>query len=91
MAESLFENDGIKDNKARDFFYSHSSLIVFFFLLLGFGYYLGKLLFGGFSLEVYLDLRDKHERLQQEITELQSKNVRFQKRLFELRELRPRD
>ncbi len=91
MAESLFENDEIKSNKARDFFYSHSSLIVFFFLLLGFGYYLGKLLFGGSSLEVYLDLRDKHERLQQEITELQSKNVRLQKRLFELRELRPRD
>ncbi|WP_187861868.1 hypothetical protein [Helicobacter pylori] len=91
MAESLFENDKIKNNKAQDFFYNHSSLIVFFLLLLGFGYYLGKLLFGGSSLEVYLDLRDKHERLQQEITELQSKNVRLQKRLFELRELRPRD
>ncbi|WP_104744637.1 hypothetical protein [Helicobacter acinonychis] len=91
MAESLFENDGIKSNKARDFFYNHSSLIVFFLLLLGFGYYLGKLLFGGSSLEVYLDLRDKHERLQQEITELQSKNARLQKRLFELKELQPED
>lgn len=91
MAESLFENDKIKNNKVQDFFYNHSSLIVFFLLLLGFGYYLGKLLFGGSSLEVYLDLRDKHERLQQEITELQNKNVRLQKRLFELRELRPRD
>lgn len=80
-----------KTTKREYFFYSHSSLIVFFLLLLGFGYYLGKLLFGGSSLEVYLDLRDKHERLQQEITELQSKNVRLQKRLFELKELRPRD
>lgn len=80
-----------KTTKCEIFSIAISSLIVFFLLLLWFGYYLGKLLFGGSSLEVYLDLRDKHERLQQEITELQSKNVRLQKRLFELRELRPRD
>ncbi|AFI05647.1 hypothetical protein [Helicobacter cetorum] len=91
MVESLFESDVLKDNKARDFFYSNRSLIVFFLLLLGFGYYLGNLLFGVSSLETYLDLKDKHKHLQQEITELQSKNARLQKRLFELRELRPRD
>lgn len=37
MASGLFENDEIKDNKARDFFYSHSSLIVFSFYCFGLG------------------------------------------------------
>ncbi|AFI03870.1 hypothetical protein [Helicobacter cetorum] len=91
MAEVLFEQEEVKSNRFKDFFYANRMIIVFFIALLAFGYYLGKLLFGGSSLERYWDLKDKHERLQHEIVELQSQNVRLQKRLFELRELRPKD
>lgn len=37
MAESLFENDGIKDNKARDFFIAIAPLLSFSSYCLGLG------------------------------------------------------
>ena len=52
-------------------------------------YHVSIILFGDNSLEVYMDLKDKKEFLQSEITRLQKENANLQKEYFELKNLEP--
>ena len=51
------------------------------------GVYLGVLLFGTNSLQVYMGLQDYEEYLQSEIIRLRSENAELQKEYFELQEI----
>ena len=52
-------------------------------------YHVSIILFGENSLEVYSDLIDKKNYLQNEITRLQKENANLQKEYFELKNLEP--
>ncbi|RDU69426.1 hypothetical protein CQA62_01905 [Helicobacter cholecystus] len=54
-----------------------------------FSYYLFSLIWGTNSYEVYQALRAEKKALQQEVVELESKNVELQKIIFELKGLEP--
>lgn len=51
------------------------------------GVYLGVLLFGTNSLQVYMGLQDYEEYLQSEIVRLRNENAELQKEYFELQEI----
>lgn len=66
------------------------SLGKFFILVLiviGFGIYIGILLYGTNSLEVLLELQDYETYLQNEITRLKTENAELQREYFELKEI----
>ncbi|GAA7258592.1 hypothetical protein HpCK38_16660 [Helicobacter pylori] len=54
-----------------------------------FSYYLFSLIWGINSYEVYQALRAEKKALQQEVVELEGKNVELQKIIFELKGLEP--
>ena len=61
------------------------SLLVF--IVLAVGIYLGVLLYGTNSLEVFLGLQDYQEYLQNEIIRLKNENAELQREYFELKEI----
>lgn len=56
-------------------------------LVLGLGVYIGVILYGANSLEVFLGLQDYEEYLQNEISRLKNENAELQKEYFELKEI----
>ncbi|MDX9814460.1 MAG: hypothetical protein WC144_00135 [Sulfurimonas sp.] len=69
------------------------SFVKFLFLVVvvvGFGIYMGLLLYGKNSLEVLLNLRDYEVHLQQDISELKVQNAQLQKDYFELKMISPK-
>ena len=66
------------------------SLLKFFLLILlvlALGVYIGVILYGANSLEVFLGLQDYEEYLQNEINRLKDENAELQKEYFELKEI----
>jgi cell division protein FtsB len=71
----------IKEEKS--FIFSSFYKLLIIFLVIVFAIFIGKILFGTRSLEVYLNL-DKEERiLQEKIKKIKDENEKLQKELFE--------
>lgn len=86
--EELYE--GIDDTQSLTEKYLGLSLtkfLVLLFIVLGFGIYLGILIYGTNSLEVLFGLQDYEEYLNSEIFRLKNENAQLQKEYFELKEI----
>ena len=86
--EELYE--GIDDTQSLTEKYLGLSLtkfLVLLFIVLGFGIYLGILMYGTNSLEVLFGLQDYEEYLNTEIFRLKNENASLQKEYFELKEI----
>lgn len=86
--EELYE--GIDDTGSLTEKYLGLSLtkfLVLLFIVLGFGIYIGILMYGTNSLEVLFDLQDYEEYLNTEIVRLKDENANLQKEYFELKEI----
>lgn len=66
---------------------SLSKFMVLVSIVLAIGIYLGILLYGSNSLQVYLGLQDYEEYLQSEIARLKTENAELQREYFELKEI----
>jgi cell division protein FtsB len=76
-----------KIDKKRFVSYIKRASICFAVIL--FGIYIGNMLFGVSSLEVFWNLTNDKQRLERRIGELKNENANLQKRLFELQQLDP--
>jgi hypothetical protein len=88
LNKELFE--GIDDTQSITEKYFGLSLIKFLlliFLVLGMGVYIGIILYGTNSLEVFLGLQDYEQYLQNEIYRLKNENAELQREYFELKEI----
>lgn len=86
--EELFE--GIEERESITERLFGLSLLKFFLLILlvlGLGVYIGVILYGANSFEVFLGLQDYEEYLQNEINRLKDENAELQKEYFELKEI----
>ncbi len=86
--EELFE--GIEERQGITERLFGLSLLKFFLLILlvlALGVYIGVILYGANSLEVFLGLQDYEEYLQTEINRLKNENAELQKEYFELKEI----
>jgi len=86
--EELFE--GIDDSQSITQKYLGLSLTKFLsllFLVLAIGVYLGVLLYGTNSIEIFLGLQDYEEYLQTEVHRLRAENAELQREYFELKEI----
>jgi len=66
---------------------SLTKFLVLLLLVLGFGVYIGILVYGTNSLEVLFGLQDYEEYLNSEIFRLKNENAELQKEYFELKEI----
>ena len=64
-------------------------IISHFVVVLGFGLYIGDVLFGKSSLDVLLNLQEDKDTLVVKIKSLKDENAVLQKEFFELRQLDP--
>lgn len=86
--EELYE--GIDDTQSitqRYLGLSISKFSILFIIVLAAGIYIGILLYGTNSLEVYLGLQDYEGYLHSEIDRLKVENAELQKEYFELKEI----
>jgi len=89
MSEILeeFEEEIVKrEPKSISFYLKIFSLLV---IVVGFGIYVGDMLFGNSSLDVLLNLQSEKQILQQNIESLKEENAILQKEYFELKDLDP--
>jgi hypothetical protein len=66
---------------------SVGKFLLFFFLIVLLGIYLGILLYGTNSLEVLFGLQDYENYLQDEVVRLKTENAQLQREYFELKEI----
>ncbi|MDP2892810.1 MAG: hypothetical protein Q8N78_00400 [Sulfurimonas sp.] len=88
LNKELFE--GIDDTQSITEKYFGLSLVKFLlliFLVLAMGVYIGMILYGTNSLEVFLGLQDYEQYLQSEIYRLKNENAELQREYFELKEI----
>ncbi|MDD2789770.1 MAG: hypothetical protein PHU40_03775 [Sulfurimonas sp.] len=64
-----------------------AKFLLMFFIVTGFGVYLGMLLYGTNSLEVLFGLQDYETYLQSEVDRLKNENAELQREYFELKEI----
>lgn len=89
MSEILEEFEDITDKKGSkelSFYLKIFSLVV---VVIGFGIYVGDMLFGKSSLDVLLNLQNEKALLEQKVDSLKNKNAILQKEYFELKDLDP--
>ena len=88
MSEVLDEfDDENEEGKSTALFYLKIlSLIV---VVLGFGLYIGDVLFGKSSLDILLNLQEDKDTMMAKIKSLKEENAILQKEFFELRQLDP--
>jgi len=65
-------------------------LLIFMALIFSLGIYVGDLLFGKNSLDIYIGLEKKADILKYEVSKLQNENAKLQKEYFELKMLEPK-
>ncbi len=89
MSEILeeFEEEVNKRESKNIFFYL--KIFALFVVVIGFGIYIGDMLFGNSSLDVLLNLQSEKEILQKSIEALKQENAILQKEYFELKDLDP--
>jgi len=61
--------------------------LIYLFIVVGFGVYLGSLLYGNSSLEVMFGLQEYESYLKSEIHTLKNENASLQREYFELKEI----
>ncbi len=82
-----FEDDIAKrDSKGVSFYLKIVSLVV---VVIGFGIYVGDMLFGKNSLDVLLNLQSEKQILEKSVDNLKNENAVLQKEYFELKDLDP--
>jgi hypothetical protein len=64
-----------------------AKFMLMFFIVIGFGVYLGMLLYGTNSLEVLFGLQDYETFLQNDVDRLKNENAELQREYFELKEI----
>lgn len=82
----------LERSKTKDGFKIDSEILSYlaiFFVVVLFAVYVGNILFGKNSLEVYLKLQNQKESLSTRVEELKESNALLQKEYFELKELEP--
>lgn len=88
MSEILNEfNDDTQESSRGALFYFRAVLLVV--VVIGFGIYVGDLLFGKSSLDVLLNLQTDKEILETKVFNFKEENAILQKEYFELKELDP--
>ncbi len=86
--EELYE--GIDDTQSitqRYLGLSFTKFLALLVLVLATGVYIGLILYGTNSLEVYMGLQDYEQHLQNEISRLKDENAELQREFFELKEI----
>ncbi|MBA3026161.1 MAG: hypothetical protein FP820_07065 [Sulfurimonas sp.] len=86
--EELYDNiDNSQSVTQKYLGISFAKFLLMFFIVIGFGIYLGMLLYGTNSLEVLFGLQDYETFLQSEVDRLRSENAELQREYFELKEI----
>ncbi|HUH42399.1 MAG: hypothetical protein PHI38_01970 [Sulfurimonas sp.] len=86
--EELFSQIEDKQSITQRYFgLSFSKFSLLLFLVLGMGVYIGLLLYGENSLQVYMGLSDYQNHLQIDIERLKTENAELQREYFELKEI----
>ena len=89
MSEILEEFEDVTEKKRSrelSFYLKVFSLVV---VVIGFGIYVGDMLFGKSSLDVLLNLQNEKALLEKKVDSLKNKNAILQKEYFELKDLDP--
>jgi hypothetical protein len=66
---------------------SLTKFFVFVIIILAFGVYIGNILYGTNSVEIYLGLEEYERYLQDEVLRLKQENAELQREYFELKEI----
>jgi hypothetical protein len=86
--EELYEEiDNSQSITQRYLGISLAKFVLMFFIVIGFGIYLGMLLYGTNSLEVLFGLQDYENFLQSDVDRLKNENAELQREYFELKEI----
>jgi len=86
--DELYEEIDNKQGFTQEYFgVSPLKFSVMLFVVLGFGVYLGLVLYGTNSLEVLFGLEEYEQYLQSEIHRLKDENAELQREYFELKEI----
>lgn len=86
ILEEFEEKIEDRDSKGISFYLKVFSLLV---VVVGFGIYVGDMLFGKSSLDVLLNLQSEKQILERSVDELKKSNAVLQKEYFELKDLDP--
>ncbi len=86
ILEEFEEEIEKRESKSVSFYLKIFSLLV---VVVGFGIYVGDMLFGKSSLDVLLNLQSDKQILQQSVENLKKENAILQKEYFELKDLDP--
>ena len=86
ILEEFEEEIEKRDSKGASFYLKIFSLVV---VVIGFGIYVGDMLFGKSSLDVLLNLQSEKQILEQNVEILKQENAILQKEYFELKDLDP--
>jgi cell division protein FtsB len=86
ILEEFEEEIEKRDSKGVSFYLKIFSLLV---VVVGFGVYVGDMLFGKSSLDVLLNLQSQKQILKQNVDTLKKENAVLQKEYFELKDLDP--
>jgi cell division protein FtsB len=89
MSELLeeFEDETTKETKKEPSFYF--KILTLVVIIIGFGIYVGDMLFGKSSLDVLLNLQEAKEQYKLGVEKLKEENAILQKEYFELKDLDP--
>jgi len=86
--EELYEEIDVKESVTQRYLgLSIAKFLLFIGLVVGFGIYIGVLLYGNSSLQVLFGLDDYQNYLHTEIHTLKNKNADLQREYFELKEI----
>ena len=86
ILEEFEEQTQKRDSKGVSFYLKVFSLLV---LVVGFGVYVGDMLFGKSSLDVLLNLQSEKQILERSVDTFKEQNAILQKEYFELKDLDP--
>lgn len=89
MSEILEEFKDISDKKGSNGPSFYFKIVFLVCIVVGFGIYVGDMLFGTSSLEVLLNLQDIEAAYTEEVDNLKQENAILQKEYFELKDLDP--
>jgi len=86
--EELFEEIDTTQSITQEYFgLSFTKFFVFVFIILALGIYIGTILYGTNSIEIFLGLEEYETYLQTEVTSLKNENAQLQREYFELKEI----
>jgi cell division protein FtsB len=85
----VLDNYEEEDEGGEDTALFYLKIIALAIVVLGFGLYIGDVLFGKSSLDVLLNLQEDKDTLGAKIQSLKEENAVLQKEFFELRQLDP--